>query len=61
MKTSELRPGSLEAISAGCSCPVMDNAYGHGRGVDSETQKPIFVYSELCPIHGAEALKTQKG
>jgi hypothetical protein len=48
-------PGSLEAIVAGCRCPVMDN--GHGRGylggvLDPETGEPVFVIAADCPLHG---------
>lgn len=45
-----MNPGSDEAIKAGCKCPVLDNAHGKGyMGVEG-----VFVYSELCGIHGHE-------
>lgn len=37
-------PGSNEAISQGCTCPVLDN--GHGRRNDG-----WFVMSIGCPLH----------
>lgn len=43
----ELKPGSREAIVAGCKCPVLDN--GHGSGYMG--QPGIFVYSCGCPLH----------
>ena len=43
-------PGSPEAVSAGCRCPVMDN--GHGRGYIGQTG--IFVMSADCPLHGGK-------
>jgi hypothetical protein len=38
-------PGSDAALDLGCTCPVMDN--GHGRG------KGPFWKDEDCPLHGA--------
>lgn len=41
------RPGSKEAIAAGCKCPVMDNSYGKGyMGIPG-----IYVYSANCKLH----------
>ncbi len=40
-----LRPGSEEAVSAGCTCPIMDNHYGAGRADGT------FVYSGDCELH----------
>jgi len=37
-----------------CSCPVLDNAHGHGY----MGQQGIYVYSENCPIHGSVIKKT---
>jgi hypothetical protein len=40
-------PGSPEAVSKGCRCPVLDNANGRGyMGVEG-----IFVYTSCCPLH----------
>ena len=44
---ARLRPGSEEALTAGCKCPVLDNCRGKGyMGIPS-----LFVYSENCPVH----------
>lgn len=43
-------PGSLEAYSRGCRCPMFDNARGKGR-VDHEGKRHYVVASH-CPIHG---------
>ena len=40
-------PGSQEAISRGCTCPVIDNHYGRGY----YGQPGVFVYVEGCPLH----------
>lgn len=42
-----LNPGSDEAIEAGCTCPVLDNAHGRGVGAEPGTQ---FWYTEGCPL-----------
>lgn len=40
-------PGSDEAISLGCVCPVLDNAHGRGYlGMEG-----VFVYTCGCPVH----------
>lgn len=46
-------PGSPAAISAGCRCPVLDNAHGRGwmGGVKDERGEIIFVTSSDCPLH----------
>lgn len=44
-------PGSPEAVAAGCTCPVLDNGHGLGRGDGT------FVFDGGCPIHGAESLR----
>jgi hypothetical protein len=38
-------PGSDAAIVAGCTCPVIDNAYGRGDGCGN------FWYTDGCPVH----------
>lgn len=49
-----LPPGNKEAIAAGCSCPVMDNAHGKGYmgGVKDDNGQTVFVISGDCPLHG---------
>lgn len=41
-------PGSNEALSLGCTCPVIDNGYGRGY----LGQPGVFVFNCGCPIHG---------
>lgn len=52
-----LPPGSEEAIAAGCSCPVMDNAHGKGYmgGVKGDDGNTVFIVSSECPLHGEQA------
>lgn len=38
-------PGSDEALAKGCTCPVIDNGRGHGRGDGN------FWINEGCPLH----------
>lgn len=40
-------PGSNEAIKAGCTCAVLDNAHGTGY----MGQAGVFVYTSGCPVH----------
>ena len=40
-------PGSPEAVAQGCTCPVMDNGHGAGRG-------GLFWTSGDCPLHGGD-------
>lgn len=40
-------PGTMEAASKGCTCPVIDNGYGRGYRGDPNT----FVYTVGCPVH----------
>ena len=42
-------PGSPEAVSAGCTCPVMDNA--HGKGFMFCGQLAFYMAGD-CPLHG---------
>lgn len=42
------KPGSPEAVAAGCSCPVMDNS--HGRGWMGNPN--MFAVNKDCPLHG---------
>ena len=43
-------PGSPEAIAKGCTCPVIDNGYGKGRGGNGECLG--WWIAGDCPIHG---------
>lgn len=46
-------PGSPEAVSLGCTCPILDN--GHGKG--SYSHGPgMFYFSSDCPIHSKEGV-----
>ena len=38
-------PGSPQAVSNGCKCPVLDNAHGKGIGDGA------YWINEECPIH----------
>jgi hypothetical protein len=51
------RPGSKEAISAGCTCPVMDNC----RGAGYMGQKDVFVFSCDCKVHATAAAQGKEG
>ncbi len=44
-----LRPGSDEAVTAGCRCPILDNQHGYGYW-----SKDIFVMDADCPLHGSK-------
>lgn len=44
-----LPPGSHRARRAGCTCPIINNAYG--RGIDTGGGDRIFYYSGDCPVH----------
>lgn len=51
--TTPPKPGSNEALDAGCECPVIDNGYGRGyMGMPGQ-----FVMNWDCPLHGEEARK----
>ena len=52
-------PGSDEAIAAGCTCPVLDNA--HGKGYYGKAG--VFVYTVGCPVHdpGRLAIQSKAG
>jgi hypothetical protein len=45
-------PGSQEAIKIGCTCAVMDNAYGKG-AYNDENGEPLFWINGDCPVHGS--------
>lgn len=50
-------PGSVEAHSKGCTCPVVDNCHGEGAFIDPVTNKPQFWIRENCPLHGNLPIK----
>lgn len=51
--TTKPNPGSDEAIAAGCSCPVLDNAHGKGCGYLNADCAPMFWINADCPMHGS--------
>ncbi len=50
-------PGSPEARENGCTCPVLDNAHGKGRGADGERYG--WYMSEGCPLHDPERIASE--
>ena len=50
------KPGSPEAISDGCTCPIEINCHGFGllggTVIHPDTEKPVFTFKEDCPLHG---------
>lgn len=44
-------PGSPEAKRLGCTCPVLDNAYGKGAVIDGRISETAFFTSPDCPVH----------
>lgn len=49
------RPGSEEAIKAGCNCPVIDNNYGMGipmRNPDTNEIELAYWMTADCVLHG---------
>jgi len=47
---NKLNPGSEEAHSQGCICPILDNNKGEGAYLDLNGN-PVFWYTQNCPIH----------
>lgn len=43
-------PGSYAAIELGCTCPVLDNNYGHGAYRDGSGEI-MYWKSDDCPVH----------
>lgn len=43
-------PGSNAAVALGCTCPVIDNGHGAGRGCDGP--RLGWIIDLDCPIHG---------
>lgn len=56
---NQTNPGSPEAVSLGCTCPVLDNHHGAGwrGGVVGPGGETLFVFAGSCPLHG-QALET---
>lgn len=46
--TTTPNPGSPEAVSRGCTCPIMDN--GHGQGYPSAGGTAFYITGG-CPLH----------
>lgn len=44
-----MKPGSHEAIHAGCTCNQLDNNHGIGRCLGGKIR---YWPSEECPLHG---------
>ena len=51
MSEEKPNPGSPKASHLGCTCPVVDNHYGHGINDDGKT----FWINADCPLHGVAA------
>lgn len=51
MSAKQPNPGSDDAVAAGCTCPVMDNARGRGAWFSSGPDA-VFYQNEQCPLHG---------
>lgn len=49
MKNIIPSPGSEEALTYGCTCPVMDNLNGMGFLYNG---RQAFYISDDCPLHG---------
>lgn len=49
-RAARAKPGSDEAIDAGCTCPILDNAHGKGWLCSGE-----FWITEGCPLHAPTA------
>lgn len=56
-------PGSKEASTAGCKCPVVDNHYGKGYmdGITDDNGMTLYAIHENCPLHGKGTLYWQIG
>lgn len=61
--TERANPGSREAIDAGCTCPVLDNAHGRGwlGGVKDSEGRTIYVYTAGCPVHDQPTEEEEEG
>lgn len=49
-------PGSPDAVSRDCTCPVIDNARGRGwmGGAQDRDGNVMFVFNAGCPMHGGK-------
>ena len=54
-------PGSENAVKMGCTCPVMDNAYGKGCGWKDKRGNPMFWRTSGCPLHDVKRDKEDNG
>lgn len=43
-------PGHFEAVRAGCTCPRIDNGYGHGYGHGLDG-RAYYIVNDDCPLH----------
>lgn len=50
-------PGTSDARAGGCTCPVMDNSHGKGRGGDGVRYGWWIV--EGCPMHAPKKLPSE--
>jgi len=53
VKQNVPNPGSTDAITLGCKCPVLDNAHGRGYmgGVKDDNGEIVFVFNANCDLH----------
>jgi hypothetical protein len=55
MTLKDPKPGSKEAVEAGCNCPVIDNHHGEGIPMvnpdTKEVQRAYWMTAD-CVIHG---------
>lgn len=58
MMSSVPTPGSRDAGSMGCTCPIIDNGHGHGYmgGLKDKDGNVVFVTQADCPLHGLPEL-----
>lgn len=47
------KPGSPDAISSGCLCPIIDNH--HGEGFERGGKRLWWTQSD-CPLHGEDTI-----
>lgn len=43
------KPGSVEAISVGCLCPLVENKFGEG--YMEGTKGAVYLIDKKCPVH----------
>lgn len=61
MVNETLKPGSNEAVEAGCTCPIFDNYKGEGipiRAKDGTIQRGYWMSAD-CPLHGIKDTKKE--